>query len=176
MHPLRPPVLGTLSMPAAQQRPLHVRMRCLTYARYDLVSAAAACMQTYYSGRKNRVINSWVAEGEAWLLEGEGEPAVRLKGTTLDLHLNWLDRLRFADGDAYAWDKARACRTMPPCLHCLCKTIWTFGRQSGICRGCIKAAPSHGNFLCMARLGGSLWATVPCMQESAVASLCQCSI
>jgi hypothetical protein len=79
--------------------------------------AAAVRAQTYYSGRANRVINSWVAEGAAWVLEGEGEPAVRLKGATLDLHLNWLDRLAFADGDAYAWDKARAKTTT---LHACC--------------------------------------------------------
>lgn len=55
------------------------------------------------------MINAWVAEGERWVLEGEDEPAIKFRGAALELHLNWLDRLTFSDGDAYSWKKARAC-------------------------------------------------------------------
>ena len=62
-------------------------------------------VQAYLSLKENRVIDAWVAEGERWVLEGEGEPAVKFKNTTLNLHLNWLDRLTFADGDVFTWKK-----------------------------------------------------------------------
>ena len=51
------------------------------------------------------MINAWVAEGEKWMLEGEDEPALRFWGASMELHLNWLDRLTFSDGDAYSWKK-----------------------------------------------------------------------
>ncbi|EIE26339.1 hypothetical protein COCSUDRAFT_58876 [Coccomyxa subellipsoidea C-169] len=59
----------------------------------------------YLNQKENRVINAWVAEGEKWMLEGEDEPALRFWGASLELHLNWLDRLMFSDGDAYSWKK-----------------------------------------------------------------------
>ena len=51
------------------------------------------------------MINSWVAEGENWRLEGEDEPVVKFWGATVELRLNWLDCLTFSDGDAYTWTK-----------------------------------------------------------------------
>ena len=39
------------------------------------------------------------------MLEGEDEPALKFWGTSLELHMNWLDRLTFSDGDAYTWKK-----------------------------------------------------------------------
>ena len=51
------------------------------------------------------MINSWVAEGEHWRLEGEDEPDVKFWGTTVELCLNWLDCLTFSDGDTYTWMK-----------------------------------------------------------------------
>ena len=62
-------------------------------------------VQSYLNIIENRVINSWVAEGEQWVLEGEDEPSVKIWPTCLELHLNWLDRLTFSDGDVYSWKK-----------------------------------------------------------------------
>ena len=62
-------------------------------------------MQTYLNIKENRVINSWVAEGEQWRLEGEDEPVVKFWGTSVELRLNWLDCLTFSDGDVYTWTK-----------------------------------------------------------------------
>ena len=64
--------------------------------------------QAYLNIKENRVINAWVAEGEQWVLEGEDEPSVKIWPTSLELHLNWLDRLTFADGDVYTWKKVCA--------------------------------------------------------------------
>ncbi|CAL5227335.1 g10278 [Coccomyxa viridis] len=60
---------------------------------------------TYLNIKENRVINSWVAEGEQWRLEGEDEPVVKFWGTSVELRLNWLDCLTFSDGDTYTWTK-----------------------------------------------------------------------
>ena len=62
-------------------------------------------MQTYINRSENKVIDSWVAEGERWRLEGEYEPALKARGPIIELHLNWLDCLTFSDGDAYHWHK-----------------------------------------------------------------------
>ena len=64
-------------------------------------------MQTYLNIKENRVINSWVAEGEHWRLEGEDEPVVKFWGATVELRLNWLDCLTFSDGDTYTWTKVK---------------------------------------------------------------------
>ena len=54
------------------------------------------------------MIDSWVAEGECWRLEGECEPALKARGATIELRLNWLDCLTFSDGDAFHWTKVDA--------------------------------------------------------------------
>lgn len=80
----------------------------ITCTAHDLLPAgfpSLCCVQTYLNIKENRVINSWVAEGEHWRLEGEDEPSVKFRGATIELHLNWLDSLTFSDGDAYTWDK-----------------------------------------------------------------------
>ena len=66
---------------------------------------SASWLQTYLSIKEARAINSWVAEGEYWLLEGEDEPNVKFSGATVEIHLGWLDRLTFSDGDVYTWKK-----------------------------------------------------------------------
>ena len=47
-------------------------------------------------------------EGRAWIIEEEVQPKPHFWGTTVDINLNWLLRLTFADGDAYEWRKACA--------------------------------------------------------------------
>jgi hypothetical protein len=62
-------------------------------------------MQVYLCKKENRVINAWIAEGETWMLEGEDEPSIKISIPSLELDLNWLDRVTFADGDVYSWKK-----------------------------------------------------------------------
>ena len=62
-------------------------------------------MQTYLSIKEQRAILSWLAEGESWRLEGEDEPSVKFHTTSVELQLNWLDKLTFSDGDVYTWKK-----------------------------------------------------------------------
>lgn len=47
-------------------------------------------------------------EGQAWAIDEEVQPKPHFWGTTVDINLNWLLRLTFADGDAYEWRKACA--------------------------------------------------------------------
>ena len=47
-------------------------------------------------------------EGRAWAIDEEVQPKPLFWGTTVDINLNWLLRLTFADGDAYEWRKAWA--------------------------------------------------------------------
>ena len=68
--------------------------------------------QSYYCGATNRVVNSWIGEGQNWLLEGEAEPKVNNKGTSVDVFLNCLYQLTFADGDVYTWDLVRGPGTL----------------------------------------------------------------
>lgn len=51
---------------------------------------------------------SWVAEGEQWRLEGEDEPQLKLRATSVEMCLNWLDTLMFSDGDMYTWKKVNS--------------------------------------------------------------------
>ncbi|CAK0756209.1 hypothetical protein CVIRNUC_002436 [Coccomyxa viridis] len=60
---------------------------------------------TYLSLQEERGIVSWVAEGEQWRLEGEDEPKLRFRATSVEMCLNWLDTLTFSDGDVYTWEK-----------------------------------------------------------------------
>lgn len=62
-------------------------------------------MQTYLSIKEQRGILSWLAEGESWRLEGEDEPSVKFHTTSIEMQLNWLDKLTFSDGDVYTWKK-----------------------------------------------------------------------
>ncbi|CAL5227336.1 g10279 [Coccomyxa viridis] len=68
---------------------------------------------TYLSIKETRAIISWVAEGEHWRLEGEDEPSIKFHTTSVELILNWLDRLTFSDGDIYSWKKMT---TGAPCI------------------------------------------------------------
>ncbi|CAL8466614.1 g6150 [Coccomyxa elongata] len=77
----------------------------------------------YLNQKSNKVINAWVAEGERWMLEGEDEPALKFRGTSLELHMNWLDRLTFFDGDAYSWKKMT---TGAAVIHVVGKSSITF--------------------------------------------------
>ena len=68
--------------------------------------------QTYLNIKENRVINSWMAEGEQWKLEGEDEPSVKFWGTSVEIHLNWIDALTFDDGDVFTWKKVAFLRRL----------------------------------------------------------------
>ena len=74
-------------------------------------------LQTYLNIKENRVVNSWMAEGEHWKLEGEDEPSVRFWGTSVEIHLNWIDALTFDDGDVFTWKKVVFLRRSP-LKHC----------------------------------------------------------
>lgn len=91
------------------------RCRCRLGTHHCIVPGkqSVTALQVYLNRKANRVINAWVAEGEKWMLEGEDEPALKFRGTSLELHMNWLDRLTFSDGDAYSWKKVRtACESV----------------------------------------------------------------
>ena len=40
---------------------------------------------------------------------GEDEPTVSLAGASADIHLNWTNRLAFADGEEFSWRKVLSC-------------------------------------------------------------------
>ena len=103
------------------------------------------------SKESNRVVNSWVADGQNWLLEGEAEPRVKNRGTSVDITLNCLYHLTFADGDVYTWDLVgsrslptgtRNDRSSPLCPHaypCPCSALLvrnTLLKFSAACAAC----------------------------------------
>lgn len=70
------------------------------------------------------MIDSWVAEGEHWQLEGEYEPTLKARGPIIELHLNWLDCLTFSDGDAFHWTKVGVpTRCCQPACDLLCMML-----------------------------------------------------
>lgn len=73
-----------------------------------LLQTYGVLLQTYLSLQEERGIVSWVAEGEHWRLEGEDEPKLRFRATSVEMCLNWLDTLTFSDGDVYTWEKVHS--------------------------------------------------------------------
>jgi hypothetical protein len=75
-------------------------------------------VQTYLSIKEQRAIVSWLAEGKSWRLEGEDEPSIKFHTTSIELQLNWLDRLTFSDGDVYTWKKVEIAQSQHNYLRC----------------------------------------------------------